>query len=158
MTEYEVTNYTVQPLDGDDQIEVVIHSSDGNKWEYGIPFSRSTGRYMFEEIDVLAMDFGDDFGAELTEKLDRLVESLVRGSLEGARRTIVPFRCSFLWRQPERTCPGGGIRTGVLRAPRARAGDRGRPDPARSADGPARPRRTLTVTRPARRPARRASR
>jgi hypothetical protein len=80
MSEYEVTNYTVQPLDGDDQIEVVIHSSDGNKWEYGIPFSRSTGRYMFEEIDVLAMDFGDDFAAELTEKLDRLVESLVRGA------------------------------------------------------------------------------
>jgi hypothetical protein len=80
VSEYEVTEYTVRPLEGDDQIEVVIRSSDGNKWEYGIPFSRSTGRYMFEEIDVLAMDFGDDFAEELTRKLDELVESLVRGA------------------------------------------------------------------------------
>jgi hypothetical protein len=79
-SEYEVDSYEIRPVEGDDQIEVVIHASDGNKWEYGIPFSRSTGRYTFEEIDVLAMDFGDDFAAELTEKLDRLVESLVRGS------------------------------------------------------------------------------
>jgi hypothetical protein len=80
MTEYQVTEYSVSPLEGDDQIEVVIHSSDGNKWEYGIPFSRSTGRYMFEEIDVLAMDFGDEFAEELTKKLDDLVDSLVKGS------------------------------------------------------------------------------
>jgi len=80
VSEYEVTEYTVSPLEGDDQIEVVIHSSDGNKWEYGIPFSRSTGRYMFEEIDVLAMDFGDEFAEELTKKLDELVDSLVKGS------------------------------------------------------------------------------
>lgn len=80
MSEYEVTEYSVKALDDDDQIEVVIHSSDGNKWEYGIPFSRSTGRYMFEEIDVLAADFGDDFAEELTEKLDTLVDSLLKGS------------------------------------------------------------------------------
>lgn len=80
MSEYEVTEYTVRAVDDDDQIEVVIHSSDGNKWEYGIPFSRSTGRYMFEEIDVLAMDFGDDFAEELTQKLDALVDSLLKGS------------------------------------------------------------------------------
>jgi hypothetical protein len=78
VSEYQVTKYTVRPLDGDDQIEVVIHASDGNKWEYGIPFSRSTGRYMFEEIDVLAMDFGDEFAEELTRKLDALVASLVK--------------------------------------------------------------------------------
>ena len=79
MSTYEVKSYTVRPVEGDDQVEVVIHASDGNKWEYGIPFSRATGRYMFEEIDVLAMDFGDDFAEELKEKLDALVESLIKG-------------------------------------------------------------------------------
>ncbi|MBK7878686.1 MAG: hypothetical protein IPJ77_23765 [Planctomycetes bacterium] len=76
MASYQVKSYTVRPVEGDDQIEVVIVASDGSKWEYGIPFSRSTGRYMFEEIDVLANDFGDDFAEELTEKIDELVESL----------------------------------------------------------------------------------
>lgn len=78
MSNYEVVSYHVRPVEGDDQVEVVIHASDGSKWEYGIPFSRATGRYMFEEIDVLAMDFGDEFAEELTAKLDKLVESLVR--------------------------------------------------------------------------------
>ncbi len=78
MANYEVTSYTVQPVEGDDQVEVVIHASDGSKWEYGIPFNRATGRYQFEEIDVLAMDFGDEFAEELTAKLDKLVGSLVR--------------------------------------------------------------------------------
>ena len=79
MSTYEVKSYTVRPVEGDDQVEVVIHASDGNKWEYGIPFSRATGRYMFEEIDVLAMDFGDEFAEELKEKLDALVDSLIKG-------------------------------------------------------------------------------
>jgi hypothetical protein len=73
---YQVKSYTVRPVEGDDQVEVVIHASDGSKWEYGIPYSRSTGRYMFEEIDVLAKDFGDEFAEELTQKIDTLVESL----------------------------------------------------------------------------------
>ena len=76
MSEYEVVDYSVNQVEGDDQIEVVIHSSDGNKWEYGIPFSRATGRYTFEEIDVLRMDFGDDFADELSDKLDELVEKI----------------------------------------------------------------------------------
>jgi len=78
MANFSVKSYTVQPVDGDDQIEVVIHAADGSKWEYGIPFSRSSGRYMFEEIDVLRMDFGDEFADELAAKLDALVASLVR--------------------------------------------------------------------------------
>jgi len=78
MSTYAVKSFTVLPVEGDDQIEVVIHSSDGSKWEYGIPFSRSTGRYMFEEIDVIAMDFGDDFAADLTAKIEALVDSLVK--------------------------------------------------------------------------------
>jgi hypothetical protein len=77
MSEYEVDSYELKPIENDDQIELVIRASDGNKWEYGIPFSRSTGRYTFEEIDVLAMDFGDEFAEELTAKLDALVASLV---------------------------------------------------------------------------------
>lgn len=70
MSEYEVVSYTVEPVEGDDQICITIHASDGNKWEYGVPFSRSTGRYTFEEIDVLRMDFGEEFAEELSEKID----------------------------------------------------------------------------------------
>ncbi|MDP6537989.1 MAG: hypothetical protein QF903_03535 [Planctomycetota bacterium] len=76
MSEYEVEHYEVKAVEGDDQVEVVILASDGNKWEYGIPFSRTTGRYTFEEIDVLALDFGEEFTEELTAKLDELVASL----------------------------------------------------------------------------------
>ena len=78
MANYHVKSYEVRPVEGDDQVEVVILASDGSKWEYGIPYSRATGRYMFEEIDVLAMDFGDEFAEELTAKLDKLVGSLVK--------------------------------------------------------------------------------
>ena len=46
MSEFEVTSYTVEPVEGDDQIAITIHASDGNKWEYGVPFSRDTGRYL----------------------------------------------------------------------------------------------------------------
>ncbi len=77
MPEYDVTSYSVEPVEGDDQVAVTIHASDGNKWEYGIPFSRTSGRYTFEEIDILAADFGDAFAEELSEKIDRVVERLV---------------------------------------------------------------------------------
>lgn len=76
MANYEVVKYSVAQVEGDDQIEVIIHASDGNKWEYGIPFSRTSGRYTFPEIDVLEMDFGDEFARELTAKLDALVAKL----------------------------------------------------------------------------------
>jgi hypothetical protein len=78
MAKVEVKSYTVRPVDGDDQVEIVIHASDGNKWEYGVPYNRTTGRYTFEEIDVLAMDFGDEFAEELKEKLAATVESLTK--------------------------------------------------------------------------------
>ena len=78
MSSYEVKSYSVRPIEGDDQVEVVIIGADGSKWEYGIPFSRSTGRYMFEEIDVLAMDFGDEFAEELTKKIEATVDALVK--------------------------------------------------------------------------------
>lgn len=77
MAHYEVESYVVRPVDGDDQVEVIIHASDGNKWEYGIPYSPKTGRYTFEEIDVLAMDFGDEFAEELGRKIEEVVKGLV---------------------------------------------------------------------------------
>jgi hypothetical protein len=73
MSEYEVTSFTVEPVEGDHQVAVTIHASDGNKWEYGIPYSPSSGRYTFEEIDVIAGDFGEDFAEELTEKIDEVM-------------------------------------------------------------------------------------
>ena len=76
MASYEITSCTVRPVEGDDQIEVVLLASDGSKWEYGIPYSRSTGRYQFEEIDVIANDFGDEFAEELTAKIVKLVDEL----------------------------------------------------------------------------------
>jgi len=79
MSEYEVVRYTVEPVEGDDQIAITIHASDGNKWEYGVPFSRTTGRYTFEEIDVLAMDFGEEFAEELAQKLEQVVGESCKG-------------------------------------------------------------------------------
>jgi len=73
MSHYEVVSYTVEPVDGDDQVAVTILASDGNKWEYGIPFNRASGRYQFPEIDVLEGDFGEDFARELLEKVEELV-------------------------------------------------------------------------------------
>ena len=78
MSTYEITRYEVNPIEGDDQIEVVLHAADGSKWEYGIPYSRSTGRYMFEEIDVIAMDFGDEFAEELTGKIESLLDTILK--------------------------------------------------------------------------------
>lgn len=77
MSNYDVVDYALKPVEGDDQVELVIHASDGSRWEYGIPFSRSTGRYMFEEIDVLEMDFGEEFAEKITAELDELVAKLV---------------------------------------------------------------------------------
>jgi hypothetical protein len=78
MSSYQVKSHTVVPVEGDDQIAVVIHASDGAKWEYGIPFNRTSGRYQFEEIDVIAMDFGDDFAEKLAADIERVVDGLVR--------------------------------------------------------------------------------
>ncbi len=77
MSEYDATHFTVEPVEGDNQIAITIHASDGNKWEYGIPYSPDSGRYTFEELDVIAMDFGDEFAEELEEKLAEVVEATV---------------------------------------------------------------------------------
>lgn len=76
MSEYEVDKWEVNAVEGDDQVELVITSTDGNRWEYGIPFSKTSGRYTFDEIDLIATDFGEELAEEVTEKLDALVEKL----------------------------------------------------------------------------------
>ncbi len=77
MSEFEVVSYTVEPVEGDDQVAITIHASDGNKWEYGVPYSRATGRYTFEEMDVLAVDFGEEFTEELEAKIDEVMQSIL---------------------------------------------------------------------------------
>ena len=76
MTHYEVVKYTVEPVEGDAQVAVTIHASDGNKWEYGIPYNPSSGRYQFPEIDVLEVDFGAEFASELSERVEGLIAKL----------------------------------------------------------------------------------
>lgn len=73
---YYPKDYHIKPVEGDDQVELVIHSTDGHVWEYGIPFSRETGRYAFEEIDVLELDFGNEFRRKVEDELDDLVKKL----------------------------------------------------------------------------------
>ena len=77
MSEYDATHFTVEPVEGDNQIAITIHASDGNKWEYGIPYSPDSGRYTFEELDVIAMDFGDDFAEDLSDKLAEVVAETI---------------------------------------------------------------------------------
>jgi hypothetical protein len=76
MPEYEIVRWDIQPVEGDEQVELVIESSDGNRWEYGIPYSKASGRYTFEEIDVIANDFGEEVAEEITERLDEVIEKL----------------------------------------------------------------------------------
>ena len=76
MSDYEVERHTLEPVEGDDQIALTIFATAGSKWEYGIPFNRATGRYTFEEIDVLTNDFGEDFTEPLIDELEALVNDL----------------------------------------------------------------------------------
>ncbi len=77
MTEnYYPTDYAIRPIEGSKQIELIIHSTDGHVWEYGIPYSTATCRYAFEEIDVLELDFGEEFREKIEDELDELVKKL----------------------------------------------------------------------------------
>ena len=42
MTEYSVESYELKPIEGDNQIELIIVASDGSRWEYGIPYTPGT--------------------------------------------------------------------------------------------------------------------
>jgi len=76
MSEYEVESWELEPVEGDEQISLVIVATDGNRWEYGIPYTRRSGRYTFEEIDVIANDFGDDIAEDIVERLEELIAEL----------------------------------------------------------------------------------
>lgn len=76
MADYEVERHTLEPVEGDNQIALTIYATDGNKWEYGIPYNPTSGRYTFSEIDVLENDFGEEFTEPLLEELEELVEKL----------------------------------------------------------------------------------
>jgi hypothetical protein len=76
MANYEVSSHTLEPVEGDTQIALTIHATDGSKWEYGIPYNPTSGRYTFAEIDVLEMDFGPEFTEPLIEELEALVKRL----------------------------------------------------------------------------------
>ncbi len=78
MSEFEVISYAVERVEGDDQIAITIRASDGNKWEYGVPYNRTTGRFTFEERDVLAADFGDEFVEELEVKIQAAVRAALK--------------------------------------------------------------------------------
>ena len=73
---YYPETYHIKRVEGSDQVELVINSTDGNIWEYGIPFSRETGRYAFEEITVLELDFGMEFREKVEDELDALVKKI----------------------------------------------------------------------------------
>ena len=77
MPEYSVDSYEIKPIEGDNQIELIIVASDGSRWEYGIPYVPSSGRYMFEELDVIEMDFGDEFAEKLRDDIEALVKTLM---------------------------------------------------------------------------------
>jgi len=73
---YYPETYHIKRVEGSDQVELVINSTDGNIWEYGIPFSRETGRYAFEEITVLELDFGMEFREKVEDEIDALVKKI----------------------------------------------------------------------------------
>lgn len=77
MPEYEAKEYVIRPVEGDNQIELIIYGTNGLRWEFGIPYSRTTGRYSFEEVHVIAMDFGQELADKLTDEIDTLVAKLV---------------------------------------------------------------------------------
>lgn len=78
MASYDVVRHTLEPVEGDTQIALTIWATDGSKWEYGIPYNPASGRYTFEEIDVLEMDFGADFTEPLVDEIESLLQKLTR--------------------------------------------------------------------------------
>ena len=74
---YKALSHKVVPVEGSDQVELVIEGDNGLTWSFGIPFSRATGRIDFEEVDVVELDFGAEFAEMATEKIEELVEKLI---------------------------------------------------------------------------------
>ena len=72
-----LSDHMMRRHNDDDIVELIMNSTDGHRWEYAIPFSRATGRYSFEEIDVVELDFGEDVRNQISEELDELIEKLL---------------------------------------------------------------------------------
>ena len=74
---YTALSHKVIPVEGADQVELIIEGSNGLTWSFGIPFSRATGRIDFDEVDVVELDFGAEFTEMAMEKIETLVEDLI---------------------------------------------------------------------------------
>lgn len=72
--EYKIT---VSP--DDEQIDVILRAPNGDKWEYGIPFNRESGRFAFEDVKVIELDFGSEFAERLVSDIRRAVQSALAG-------------------------------------------------------------------------------
>ncbi|MBI3819238.1 MAG: hypothetical protein HY286_11140 [Planctomycetes bacterium] len=69
--------YKIIVSDSDDQIEVVLRAPNGDKWEYGVPFNRETGRFDFEDIKVIELDFGSDFADQMISDIRKAVKAAI---------------------------------------------------------------------------------
>jgi hypothetical protein len=74
---YTALSHKVIPVEGADQVELVIEGSNGLTWSFGIPFSRATGRIDFDEVDVVELDFGIEFVEMVEAEIETLVEKLI---------------------------------------------------------------------------------
>ena len=74
---YTALSHKVIPVEGADQVELIIEGSNGLTWSFGIPFSRATGRIDFDEVDVVELDFGAEFTEMAMDKIETLVEDLI---------------------------------------------------------------------------------
>ena len=74
---YTALSHKIIPVEGADQVELVIEGSNGLTWSFGIPFSRATGRIDFDEVDIVEVDFGEEFTEMALEKIEALVEKLI---------------------------------------------------------------------------------
>ncbi|MBL8695018.1 MAG: hypothetical protein JNJ88_13065 [Planctomycetes bacterium] len=67
--------YKISVETEDGQVEVVLRAPNGDKWEYGIPFDRQTGRFAFEDIKVIELDFGADFAEKMLSDIRAAVRT-----------------------------------------------------------------------------------
>ena len=71
--------YKIHIAEDDDQIEVTLRAPNGDKWEYGIPFNRDSGRFAFEDVKVVEIDFGAEFAERLVSDIRKAVDAALAG-------------------------------------------------------------------------------
>ena len=76
MPEYTANSHKIGRVGDTNIVELIIYG-DEHTWEYAIRYSETTGRYDFEEIDVLELDFGSEYAEQIAEELDAFVEKLL---------------------------------------------------------------------------------